>query len=134
MVDVGVGVDCFATINLNEATPTDLPSVMMVASLSSGELSSSSSSSEENMFSLFDKNKNPWDGHFPPRIDECAGSDKDHSALSDPWMIQIIIPQVRFVCLIFVFARVGVFVQNAPPPLQLFIHLFLGFIGRCDTC
>ena len=41
-----VGVD--AKINLYEASPTDLPSVMMFASLSSGELSSLSYSSEEN--------------------------------------------------------------------------------------
>ena len=35
-------------INLNEASPTHLPSVIMFASLSSGELSSLSSLSEEN--------------------------------------------------------------------------------------
>ena len=48
-----VGVDCFPSINLNEATLTDLPSAVMIASLSSGELSSSSSSSEENALFSF---------------------------------------------------------------------------------
>ena len=94
MEDVGVGVDCFTTTSLNEATPTDLPSGMMVASLNCHH--PPLHLRRMCLFSLFDENKNPWDGQFLPRIDEYTGSDNDHSALSNPWIIQIIIPQVCF--------------------------------------